>query len=160
MGPDDRPYPVGHSKTTYLPARDGIGSGEVKRSNTAPNSSYFTNWTKTTDRIQWDIEVAQAGEYEGVMYYTASVAGSIVELSCGAGRLEFSIGEAHNPPLFGMKEDRHDRGPESYAKDFKPLRLGTIELAAGRGALTLRAIKVSGAAVADVRYLVMTRRAK
>ena len=59
-----------------------------------------------------------------------------------------------------MKEDRHDRGPESYAKDFKPLRLGTIELAAGRGALTLRAIKVSGAAVADVRYLVMTRRAK
>ena len=159
VGPDDRPYPVGHSKMTYLPARDGVGFGEVKRSNTAPNSSYFTNWTKTTDRIQWDIEVAQAGEYEAVMHYTAPAAGSVVELSCGAGRLEFSIAEAHNPPLFGMKEDRHNRGAESYGKDFKPLRLGTIQLAAGRGALTLRAIKVAGAEVADVRYLLLTRRA-
>jgi len=158
VGLDDRPYPVGYSKMTYLPARDGVGSGEIKRSNTAPNSSYFTNWTKTTDRIQWDIEVAQAGEYEAVMHYTAPAAGSIVELSRGAGRLEFSIAEAHNPPLFGMKEDRHERGTESYAKDFKPLRLGTIQLAAGRGALVLRAIKVAGTEVADVRYLLLTRR--
>ncbi|OYW21216.1 MAG: N-acetylgalactosamine 6-sulfate sulfatase, partial [Burkholderiales bacterium 12-64-5] len=157
-GPDDRPYPVGHSRMTYLPARDGVATGGVRRSNTAPNSSYFTNWTQLTDRIFWDIEVAQAGAYEAVLHYTAPAAGSVVELSCGAGRLEASVPEAHDPPVFGAKEDRHDRGPESYAKDFRPWRLGTIELPAGRNQLSLRALRIAGSAVADVRYLIVTRR--
>lgn len=155
VGKDDRPYPVGYARVTYLPARDGIGSGGIKRSNTAPNASYFTNWTQTTDRISWDVEVAKAGEYEAVLHYTAPAAGSIVELRCGEARLELLIAEAHDPPLYGMKEDRVNRGTESYAKEFKPLRLGVFRLAAGRAEMGLRALKVAGPQVADVRYLVL-----
>jgi len=158
LGPDDRPYPVGHTRLTYLPARDGVGTGGVRRSNTAPNSSYFTNWTQTADRIYWDVDVAKAGTYEAVLHYTAPSAGSIVELSCGTARLESSVPVAHDPPLFGGKEDRHDRGQESYAKDFQPWRLGSIELPAGRNQLALRALRIAGSAVADVRYLILTRR--
>jgi arylsulfatase A-like enzyme len=158
LGPDDRPYPVGHSRMTYLPARDGVATGGVRRSNTAPNSSYFTNWTQLADRIFWDVEVAKAGPYDAVVHYTAPAAGSVVELSCGAARLESSVPVAHDPPVFGAKEDRHDRGPESYAKDFQPWRLGTIQLPAGRNQLSLRALRIAGAAVADVRYLILTRR--
>ena len=158
VGEDDRPYPVGYAKLTYLPARDGTASGGIQRSNRAPNSSYFTNWKSTEDRIQWDVEVAQAGEYEVVMHYTAAVAGSVIEASFQGVRMETEIEAAHDPPLYGMKQDRVDRGTESYAKDFRPLRLGVMRLAAGRGALALRATKVAGAAVADVRYLILTRR--
>jgi arylsulfatase A-like enzyme len=157
-GPDDRPFPVGHTRLTYLPARDGNATGAVRRSNTAPNSSYFTNWTQTTDRIYWDVEVAQAGAYEAVLHYTAPAAGSLVVLSCGPARLESIVPAAHNPPPFGANEDRHDRGPESYAKDFRPWNLGVIQLPAGRNQLALRALRVTGESVAEVRYLILTRR--
>lgn len=158
VGPDDRPYPVGHSRLTYLPARDGVATGGVRRSNTAPNSSYFTNWTQEADRIYWDVDVARAGAYQAVLHYTAPAAGSLVELSCGGARLEAAVPEVHDPPLFGAKDDRHDRGQESYAKHFKPWSLGTIQLPAGRNQLSLRALRIAGSAVADVRYLILTRR--
>ncbi|MBL8213891.1 MAG: arylsulfatase [Bryobacterales bacterium] len=156
-GPDNRPYPVGHSRMTYLPARDGNSTGGIERSNRAPNSSYFTKWSSPEDRITWDIEVAQAGDYEAVLHYTAPQAGSTIELSFAGAKLERMIAEAHNPPLYGMKEDRHNRGTESYAKAFRPLKLGVIRLPAARGLITLRALKVNGPEVADVRYLILTR---
>ncbi len=158
VGPDDRPYPVGYSRLTYLPARDGLATGGVRRSNTAPNSSYFTNWTQTADRIYWDVEVAKGGAYNAVLHFTAPAAGSVVELRCGTARLESAVPVAHDPPLFGAKDDRHDRGQESYAKDFKPWSLGVIQLPAGRHQLSLRALRIVGSAVADVRYLILTRR--
>ncbi len=157
VGPDTRPYPVGHSKLTYLPARDGNATGGIVRSNRAPNSSYFTKWSSPDDRITWDIEVAQAGDYEAVLHYTAPQAGSTIELSFQGAKLQHTIAEAHNPPLYGMKEDRHDRGTESYAKAFRPLKLGVLRLPAARGPITLRALKVAGPEVADVRYLMLTR---
>jgi hypothetical protein len=157
IGKDDRPYPVGHTKLTYLPARDGEGHGGVQRSNRAPNASYFTNWKTTEDTITWDIDVARAGAYELALHYTAPAAGSRIEVSFQGVRLEAAVAPAYDPPLYGRKEDRHDRGQESYAKDFKPLRLGTMKLPAGRGLLTLRALKVAGPQVADVRYVTLTR---
>jgi hypothetical protein len=38
-------------------------------------------------------------------------------------------------------------------KDFKPLSLGVVELAAGKATLALRATKVAGSRVADVRAI-------
>lgn len=158
VGPDDRPYPVGYTPFTYLPARDGKASGNIQRSTRAPNSSYFTNWISRDDRITWDVDVVQSGEYEATLHYTSPQAGSVIELSFGDVRLEARIAEAHDPPLYGMNEDRHKRAGESYAKNFKPLMLGKITLKAGRGKLTLRALQIAGAQVADVRYLTLTRR--
>lgn len=158
VGKDTRPYPVGYAPLTYLPARDGEPGGGIQRSNRAPNSSYFTNWKTTDDRITWDIEVAQAGEYEVTMHHTTAHPGSTIELSFGAARIETTLRDKHDPPLFGMKEDRTDRGTESYAKDFRPLRLGVIKLEKSRGLLTLRAVKTGDGPVADVRYLILTRR--
>jgi len=157
-GKDTRPYPVGHTPLTYLPARDGESTGGIQRSNRAPNSSYFTHWKSTDGRITWDIEVAQAGEYEAVMHHTTSHPGSTIELSFGVARIETTLRDKHDPPLYGMKEDRTDRGTESYAKDFRPLRLGVIKLEKSRGLLTLRAVKLAGGPVADVRHLILTRR--
>ena len=54
------------------------------------------------------------------------------------------VAAAHDPPLRGAEHDRVPRAGESYVKDFKPLSLGTVELPAGRGLLTLRATKVPG----------------
>jgi arylsulfatase A-like enzyme len=155
---DDRPFTVA-SRFTPLPARDGEPGGGVKRSAKAPNCSYFTNWTRAEDRITWDIEVSQSGRYEVVVHYACAKedVGSTVELSFRDRRLEANVGEAHDPPAYGPEKDRAERGSESPVRDFKPWRMGTIELQAGRGLLTLRALKIAGARVMDVRQLELIR---
>jgi hypothetical protein len=132
----------------------------VQRSDTAPNCSYFTNWTNTADRITWDVEVGKAGKYEATVYYTCPAAdvGSTVELALGEARVQTKVTAAHDPPLYGAEHDRVPRKAESFMKDFKPMSLGTFELKTGRGQLTLRALSVAGKQVMDVRYVVLTRK--
>ena len=157
---DDRPFPIGYREfpTTQIPARDGTAHGNVRRSAGAPNCSFFTNWTDTDDRITWDIEVETAGRYEVVIHYTCPAAdvGSLFEWSLGESRLAGRVTEAHDPPLTGAENDRTPRGSESYVKDFKPLRLGTVKLEKGRGTLTLRALEVPGKQIMDVRLMLLT----
>lgn len=157
---DRRPFPVGYREfpLTQLPARDGVPHGNVKRSASAPNSSFFTNWTSMEDSITWDIEVATGGRYEAVVYYTCAQenVGSTVELSLNGSRVSTKVTAAHDPPLMGAEHDRVSRGGESYVKDFRPLRLGELTLAAGRGPLTLRATEIPGKEVIDVRAILLT----
>ena len=42
-------------------------------------------------------------------------------------------------------------------KDFKPLKLGTFDLKAGEGELSLRALEIPGKQVMDVRYIILDR---
>lgn len=156
---DDRPFPVGHRefRTAYLPARDGVASGAVRRSASAPNCSYFTNWLSTADKMSWDIEVLTAGDYEALVYYTcpAESAGATIELRFNGETVQAVVSDPHHPPLVGATFDRASRGGESYVKDFKPLRLGVFRLKKGRGELGLRALTVPGWMVADVRAVAL-----
>jgi arylsulfatase A-like enzyme len=161
VGPDARPFPVGYSRTTLLPAGDGVPGGGVRRSARFPNCTFFTDWTTMDGRITWDIEVPKNGTYEAAIHYTCRPgdAGSTVELSFLGDRLEAVIGEAYDPPLVGAADDRVPRG-ESYVKDFRRLRLGLIPLRQGRGKMILRATRIPGKQVADVRYLELSRQAR
>jgi hypothetical protein len=58
--------------------------------------------------------------------------------------------------LRGGEHDRVPRG-ESYVKDFKVLKLGTMRLEEGTGDLTLRALEIPGSQVMDFRLLMFTR---
>jgi len=158
-GKDDRPFTIGYSASTPLPARDGVSHGSIQRSDTAPNCSFFTHWTSPDDRITWDVEVGRAGRYEAVVYYTCAAGdvGSTIELSLGNAKIQTKVAEAHDPPLYGKEHDRVERKAESYMKDFKPMKLGTFELPSGRGELALRALQVAGKQVMDVRYIVLNR---
>ena len=157
VGPDDRPFPVGHAALTLLPARDGVPHGNIERSARAPNCSYFTNWTSTSDSITWDIDVAMAGEYEISLYYTAAKAGSTIAASFGDVTVEAEVKQAHDPPAYGAEADRVPRVGESLVKDFQPLTLGRAQLPSGRGTLTLKASKIAGKQAAEVRYAVFKR---
>ena len=158
--PDDRPYPVGHREFpwTPLPARDGVTRGEVRRSSSAPNSSYFVNWRSREDRITWDIEVATTGTYEVVIDYTCPVpdAGATVELGFNGRTLTGKVAPGWDPPLWTNQDTLPRPAGESQMKEFRPLRLGRIQLERGRGALTLRALEIPGASVMDVRRVNLT----
>jgi arylsulfatase A-like enzyme len=159
LGPDNRPFTVGYSASTPLPARDGVPHGTVRRSDTAPNCSYFTHWTTTDDRMTWNVEIGKPGRYRAIVHYTCAPAdvGSTVELSLGSAAIRTSVTAAHDPPLYGQEHDRVPRRAESFMKDFRPLVLGEFDLPAGRGELALRALSVTGKQVMDVRYVVLQR---
>ncbi len=157
---DDRPFPVGYAEfaTTILPARDGVPYGNVRRSARAPNCSYFTNWVSADDKITWDVEVANSGNYQAVIYYTCAEenVGSTIELRFNRSRIQGKVTEPHDPPLVGEEFDRVSRGGESYVKKFRALRIGVFRLEKGRGQLTLRALDVPGKQVMDVRAVMLT----
>jgi hypothetical protein len=110
--------------------------------------------------MTWDIEVGQSGEYRAEIHYTCTAAdvGSTVELAFNGSTVHGKIAEAHDPPLVGAAFDRVPR-EQSYVKDFRRLRLGSMKLNKGRGQLALRAIHVAGKQVADVRYVALIRTA-
>jgi arylsulfatase A-like enzyme len=158
--PDDRPYPVGHREFpwTPLPARDGVPHGGVQRSSSAPNSSYFVNWRTTGDRITWDIEVATTGEYDVVIDYTCPLpdAGAEIELAFRGARLTGQVTPGWDPALYTNQDTLPRPAGESQMKEFRPLNLGRVRLEQGRGELTLRALRVPGKSVMDVRRVNLT----
>jgi hypothetical protein len=158
--PDDRPYPVGYREfpRTPLPARDGEAHGTIKRSASAPNCSYFVNWTRPEDFFTWDIEVATTGNYAVEIQYTCpeTDAGSTIQLTFGGATLEGKVSPGWDPPLY-TNQDTIPRPPmESKMKEFRPLALGTVHLERGRGPLTLRALQIPGKSVMDVRAIILT----
>lgn len=158
---DDRPFVIAHPDyaNTQIPARDGKESGGIKRSNRFPNSSYFTNWTSTDDRITWDAEVLADGKYEVEIYYTCPVGdeGSEIELSFNDSKLTTTMEKAHPSELVGAAEDRFQRA-ESYEQHWTSVKAGEIRLTAGTGKLTLRATKIPGKTVMDFRLMMLRRK--
>jgi hypothetical protein len=62
-----------------------------------------------------------------------------------------------DPPL-NRGDDRVERDSEGHEKEFRPLSLGVIDLAAGAQTLRLEAVTIPGRSVADVRRLVLAPR--
>lgn len=157
---DDRPFTVGYSPNTPLPARDGNGHGGIERSARAPNCSYFTNWKTADGTVTWDVEVGEPGEYEVIVYYTCPQENVGVEIQAEllGQKTSATIKRAHDPESYGPERDRYDRGSESPVKDFKPLSLGTLKLPKGRDTLTLSALKIPGEGAIEVRYVWLNKK--
>ncbi len=159
---DSRPFTVGYREfpITQLPARDGLSTGGIQRSANAPNSSYFINWKATGDTIYWDVEVKTAGTYDVVIDYTCPLAdaGSKIELRLGDAALVGMVTPGWDPPLYTDQDTIPRPVIESRMKPFKPLALGSIDLKAGRGRLTLKALEIPGGSVMDFRRLKLTLR--
>ena len=159
---DPRPIPVGYKifPRTWLPARDGTPGGGIERSSSAPNSSYFRNWTRTDDTISWEIEVNTAGTYDVELHYTCPLpdAGSRIALSFQGSRLEGRVAPGWDPPLY-TNQDTLPRPPgESRLKEFRILRPGKLRLERGRGPLALRALEIPGKEVMHLSAVVLTLR--
>lgn len=155
-----RPFTVGHPNFafTQLPARDAIATGRIERSNRWPNCSYYTHWTSTNDSIYWDVDVLEPGSYEATIYYTCAAenTGAAFRLSAKGTAVDFQINEAHDPQLEGARYDRTPRDV-SFVKDWKPLKVGKLQLEPGRQRLALSAMDIPGIEAMDFRLLQLDR---
>jgi len=157
---DERTFTIGASGYSFsqIPARDGIATGEIERSDNSPNCTYFTNWINTNDSIYWPSEVLTSGTYEVELYYTCKPEdiGTTIQLSFNNSDLTTKITEAHDPPVKGMENDRVLR-TQSYVKDFKKISIGQIQLEKGSGNLCLKALKIPGEQAIDFRLLMFNK---
>jgi arylsulfatase A-like enzyme len=158
--PETRPFHLGHPDAVYtqLPARDATPHGKIVRSNRFPNCTFMTQWSSTTDTITWDLEVLGDAEYEVQMYYACpeSSVGTVLELTLGPETIQATVQTANDSPLIGMEHDRFERA-EGYVKQWEPMKLGILKLTPGRATLTLRATKMTGPEVVDMRLLMFRR---
>ena len=157
---DERTFPIGFpgARYTQIPARDGVGHGNLVRSNRFPNCSFYTNWTSIDDRITWDVEVPASGDFKVTLYYTCSeeAVGTEFRLSFNESSVLGTITEAYDPPLFGMDDDRVERH-NSYVKDWKTMELPVLHLEQGTGQLVLQALDIPGSRAMDFRLLMFER---
>ena len=148
----DRPFTVGYGPSTTLPARDGVEHGTIQRSSKAPNNSFFTHWTSKNDSITWDIDVGTTGDYEAVLHYTCASGDEGVTLQLAAEGGDSARGkvvEVFDPPLYDKFKERVEKS-HYFVKDFKPLKLGKLQLEKGPGLLRLSALDIKGERVIDV----------
>jgi arylsulfatase A-like enzyme len=123
---ETRPITLGHRDAIYsqLPARDAEPHGGVVRSNKFPNCTFMENWKTTDDKITWNVDVLDEGDFEVEMYYACDSGsiGSEIELSLGDQRIVASIDVANEVPLIGMEHD-HFKRVEGYVKQWRPITL-------------------------------------
>ncbi|MDF1851584.1 MAG: arylsulfatase [Verrucomicrobiales bacterium] len=154
----DRPFTVGYADSTTLPARDGVPHGTIRRSSKAPNNSFFTHWTSEEDRITWDIEVGEPGDYRVILYYTCAEenVGTRVRLARGASSTETVVAEAFDPPIWDKSKERVEES-HYFVKDFRALEMGTLRLEKGRAPLILSAPEIVSGRAIDVYSLVLEK---
>jgi arylsulfatase A-like enzyme len=157
---DPRPIHVGYREfpITMLPARDGEPRGQMRRSASAPNSSYFVNWTKPADVAVWNIEVMNAGTYVVTLDYAcaADAVGTPLELSFEGALLKGKIDEAFDSPLKPEQDTLPRPHGESVMRDFRTMTLGEVRLEPGKGELRLRATAIPGKSVMELRRITLT----
>ena len=157
---NDRPFTVGYSRVTRLPARDGIPHGTIQRSAKAPNNSFFKNWTDENDSITWSVDVGQAQTYTAIVHYTCSEenVGATIRLAVdGTDRFAaVPVEMAFDPPLYDKSKERVVNS-HYFVKNFRPLALGTLQLPAGRALLRLSAPKIVGRQAIDVHSIELIR---
>ncbi len=114
---------------------------------------WLTHWTTPTDSISWPLDARQPARYVAYLRYTCppAAAGSEVRLSVQNQFVTGRIAPAFDPPLL-PSPDRVPR-KEAFEKPWARLKLGLLTIPQGKSQLVLRALRVSGGEVADVKAI-------
>ena len=153
-----RPFTINYNtaKYTHLPARDAEINGDLKRSSIHANCSFIENWKNTNDYIFWEIDVLEDGINNIELYYTLEKesVGTEIALEFENKIIKKTIDEFHDPSLVGFEEDKIKR-IESYTKDFKKIKIGTMSFKKGLSKLKLKTTKKVGKKSIDFRLLIL-----
>lgn len=124
-----------------LEAREARVSGTKLQYETPPHKDTLGFWVNASDTASWTFKVAEPGKYRVTVLQGCGKGsgGSRVALECGAGRVEFTVEETGHFQRFVTRE------------------VGVLELAAGEATLTVRPLAKKGAAVMDLRRVILER---
>jgi arylsulfatase A-like enzyme len=138
--PDYRPNPQAKDGTVVLHAKTAEVHGVQLRFEPLPHKDTLGFWTRADDFATWEFEVAKPGTFavEVLQGCGKGSGGSEVEISAGESKLTFTVKDTGGFQNIEARE------------------VGTLTIdKPGRHVLTVRPLKKPGAAVMDLRQLVL-----
>ncbi len=161
-GLERRPIPVGYTaeNPVTLPAPQAYFEGGLKFHN-GPGYAHdwLTGWTDSQSRVQFELDVVTAGEYDVSLRYScpAAAAGSKVRVTLGGRSTEFAVPAAEPKDI--RLPHRDEIGHQKYQnREWASLPLGRFPLSKGQNTLRLEPVSVAGGEVMDLKAVVLERR--
>lgn len=154
------PAPLGYddAKTVHLPAHEAkISGGQTYRYN--PNGwahDWLISWKSTGDQAAWDIEVIRPGRYSISVLYTTKPenTGSVLSVEVDGQKVEGEITRAFEPEI-SENYDRVPGRPEALDQTWAELELGVVNLDPMSGELILKATRIPGNEVGEIKGVVV-----
>jgi arylsulfatase A len=119
---------------------------------------WLTGWGEASSKVWFDLDVIAAGEYDVSLRFTcpAADAGSRVRVAIGEVRREVTI-PAFEPENLHLPH-RDEAGHEKYVnRNWGSLPVGKFSLAKGKTKLTIEPFSKPGAAVMDLKEVVLEK---
>ncbi|NOY37865.1 MAG: arylsulfatase [Chlorobi bacterium] len=142
----------------YLPAHEAHFSGHpVYKEGHGWAHDWLVQWSDTSDRIWWDIKSLSTGRYEVMIRYTcpAGDTGAVIAAYTQTSQTVGKIQRAFDPPYIPSP----DRVPriEVYEKPWAKAGLGRLTIHPGDQKLRLRAIRIAGSQVCELKGLYLRK---
>jgi arylsulfatase A-like enzyme len=151
--------PCGYSEfpITHLHAVQSKLSGDIRFHGRGFHHDWIVNWINPDDKISWDINVVESGNYRVGIKYTCPKkdTGSQIRIKVDGNELKAIVNRAFDPALF----PNHDRAPRSgeLEKPWATLEIGNLKLEKGVMKLILSADSMPRDQVMEVREVVLER---
>ncbi len=154
------PVPVGYNAapSTSLPATESYFSGNIAfKGKSGWSNDWLTNWTSTSDKIWWDLDVIEEGNYivEALYSLKKENVGTTITVSSDADETSYTFSSSYIAVQV-PSPDRVERG-EVYEQKWGRVPLGLLHLEKGNQQLKLRANLIPGNSSIDLKRIILTK---
>jgi len=158
--PKSRPIPVGFdaSPNVYLPAVESSFSGGIQyQGKSGWSNDWLTNWKSISDKIWWELDILEEGEYRIIIEYTLRKGdeGAIIKASVKERGVNKRITEFYDPDII-PSPDRVERG-EVYEKKWAQFEVGSLTLPKGKQKITIEHTVINGVNGIDLKGLILKK---
>ena len=148
------PIPVGYEEENpvQLHAPQAYFTGALRFAN-GPGfaNDWLTGWTNVADKVWFEIEVVQAGNYDVELAYLCPKEDAGAQIRVGSGRASVEGVVAGTPIRMVPLPHRDEEGRKSYVNmEWATLRLGKLALEKGQNKLSIEVVSKPGAQVMEL----------
>jgi len=159
--PASRAIPVGYEEAprVIIPAVESNFSGNIAfQGESGWSNDWLVNWTSPRDKVWWELDVIETGEYEISIEYTLKEedAGVVIESSVDGHTMSVQIDNGFYPD-FLESPDRVKRG-EVYEKDWAEISVGTQTISEGNHMLELQLPVIPGESGLELKSVILQKK--
>ena len=154
------PIPVGYnaSPSASLTATESYFSGNIAfKGKSGWSNDWLANWTSTSDKIWWDLDVIEEGNYivEALYSLEEENVGTAITASSDVDEIRYTFYNSYKAVQI-PSPDRVERG-EVYEQKWGRVPLGLLQLEKGNQQLKLRANLIPGNSSIDLKRIILTK---
>jgi hypothetical protein len=145
------------TQVVELTTPNGRLEGGINFDGHAPNNAWLKHWTNVEANVQWDVDVAEAGDYDIELQYIcpAAEAGSHIQVSAGPAQVTAEV--LPTPIIQVASPDRVPRQTEVFEMKWSRLKMGKLALPKGTVTLKVQAVDKKAGEVIQLKAIHIRR---